>query len=133
MNSINISKQDELVQKSKFDFGNLKSDFFLAKIFGILSQKKSLEILKYNKNLQKRINISIIDYKKYCQTYSSIIIDLVFHDYIGRFINILNEEKDYFHFYLDDSNEEIKKIVCKCLVVVKRLVYKNLVKVKRLK
>ena len=62
MNSINISKQDELVQKSKFDFGNLKSDFFLAKIFGILSQKKSLEILKYNKNLQKRINISIIDF-----------------------------------------------------------------------
>ena len=38
-------------------------------------KKKSLDIIKYNKNIQKRINISIKDYKEYSEIYSSIEIE----------------------------------------------------------
>ena len=41
-----------------------------------LKTKKALEILKYNKKLQKRVNMSIKDYKKYSEIYSSIEIEL---------------------------------------------------------
>ena len=47
------------------DFDNIKSDYFLRKLFDILKENKSLNIFKYNKKLQKRLNISIDNYKKY--------------------------------------------------------------------
>ena len=46
------------------NFKNLKSDYFLEMLFSYTPKKKALEILKDNKNIQKRINISIDDYKK---------------------------------------------------------------------
>ena len=44
-------------------FKNLKNDYFLQNVFNNLIKKKSLEIIKYNKNMKDRINISIKDYK----------------------------------------------------------------------
>ena len=41
-------------------FKNLKSDYFLQLLFNNLMKKKSLDIIKYNKNIKDRINISII-------------------------------------------------------------------------
>ena len=38
-------------------------------------KKKSLEIIKYNKNIKNRINISIKDYKEYIEIYSPIEIE----------------------------------------------------------
>ena len=38
-------------------------------------KNKSLEIIKYNKNIKDRINISIKDYKEYSQVYSPIEIN----------------------------------------------------------
>ena len=66
--------------------------------------------MKYNKKLQKRLNISINDYKEYSQLYSSIEIELKLVDNkYGKFINISDEDKEYFHIYFGDSNEEIKR------------------------
>ena len=45
-------------------FKNLKSDYFLKKLFNNLMKKKSLYIIKYNKNIKERININIKDYKE---------------------------------------------------------------------
>ena len=61
MNSgkINDNKKTNQI-KSKVDFDNLKSDYFLLKIFDIMKKNKSLEIIKYNKKLQKRLNLSIM-------------------------------------------------------------------------
>ena len=70
MNSCNISnnKKEELKQmKSKDKFENLKSNYFLQKIFDNLKKKKSLEIIKYNKNIKSRINVNINDYKEYSE------------------------------------------------------------------
>ena len=69
----NISKEETTNQiKSKARFKNLKSDYFLKKLFDIIKKNKSLEILKYNKTLQRRLKLNINDYKEYCQLYSSI-------------------------------------------------------------
>ena len=62
MNSGNIYKDEKLNQiKTKVDFDNLKSDYFLIKIFDIMKRNRSLEITKYNKKLQKRLNLNFND------------------------------------------------------------------------
>ena len=82
----------------------------MIKIFDIIKQNKSLNIVKYNKKLQKRLNLNINDYKEYSELYSSIEIELKLVDNkYDKFINILDEEKEYYHIYFDNSNEEIKR------------------------
>ena len=102
MNSISMKIDDK--------FRNLKSDYFLKKLFSNLKRKKQLDIIKYNKNMKKRININIKDYKEYSEKYSSIEIEIIpklnESDY---FINIFHQEdKKYFHIYFNDNKEEIK-------------------------
>ena len=72
-------------------------------------KKKSLEIIKYNKELKNRINIRIKEYKEYSEMYSSIEIEIkpVKNKY-GRFIN-MNENDIYYHIYFNDNKEEIKR------------------------
>ena len=96
--------------KSKDYFKNLKSDYFLQKILTYIKRNKPLEIMKHNKKLQKRLNLSINDYKEYSQLYSSIEIELKVNENIyGKFINISDEEKKYYHIYFDNSIKEIKR------------------------
>ena len=102
MNSGNISKKD---QTQNFD--NLKSDYFLRKLFDILKKDKSLNIIKYNKKLQKRLNININDYIECAKI--EIELKLTDYKYDGKFINIPDEENEYYHIYFDNSNEEIKR------------------------
>ena len=94
----------------KDDFLNLKSSYFLQKIFENMKKNKSLEIIKYSKKLQKRLNLSFNDYKAYSQLYSDIEIELELTDNkYGKFINISKEEKEYYHIYFDNSKEEINR------------------------
>ena len=72
---------------SKTIFDNLKTDYFLIKILDYTTKKKSLEILKYSKKLQKRLNLNINDYKKYSQYYSLIELSLTFDNY-KKMINL---------------------------------------------
>ena len=96
-------KNKELVKsnKSKFILYSVKSKYILIKIFDYLQKNKNLAIIKYNKELQNIFNISIKDYKEYCDLFSPIEIELVTQENkYGKFINILNEEdKKYFHIY----------------------------------
>ena len=43
--------------EAKGVFKNLKSDYFLRKLFYNLLKKKSLDIIKYNKKMQKSFEI----------------------------------------------------------------------------
>ena len=113
MNSEIISKQEKLKQiKSKIDLKNIKSDYFFIKIFDIMEKIKTFKIMKYNKELQKRLNITINDYQKCSQLYSSIEIELKLDNNMyseqNKFINISEEEKQFYHIYFDNSKEEIK-------------------------
>ena len=92
-------------------FKNLKSDFFIQKVLYNLLKKKSLDIIKYNKNIKDRIIISIKDYKEYSEIYSSIEIEIKpVNNKDGEFINIDKENEKYYHIYFNDNKEENKKI-----------------------
>ena len=102
MDSRNISKND---QSKAFD--NLKSDFFLRKLFDLIKINKSLAIIKHNKKLQKRLNINSNNYREYCK----IEIELkITSNKNAQFIRYIPEkEKKYYHIYFDKSKEEIKR------------------------
>ena len=63
MESENISNQKKHIE-SKDMFKELRSNYILKKVNDNLQRKKSLKIFKNNKQLQKRLNININDYKK---------------------------------------------------------------------
>ena len=108
-NELSKEKTESNKIKSKDIFKNLKSDYFLKKLFYNLLKKKSLDIIKYNKNIKERINISIQDYKEYSEIYSSIEIEIKpDNNKYGKFININENDKLYYHIYLNDNKEEIK-------------------------
>ena len=73
-------------------------------------KKKSLHIIKCNKNIKKRINIRNKDYKEYSEIYSSIEIEIkLAKDKYGKFININKENEKYYHIYFNNNKEEIKR------------------------
>ena len=109
MKSGNISNNEKLKKiKSKVYIDDLKSKLILQKIFGHMKKPKSLEFMKYNKKIQKRLNLDFKFYKYYSQHNSSIEIELMISDdKYGIFINIT--DKNYYHIYFDNSEEEIKR------------------------
>ena len=102
------SKVEEQGQsKSSNQLRNLKSDYFIQKFFGYMPKRKSLETIRYNKSIQKRINININHYKAYSEKYSSIELDIIpMKGEYGKFINIKEEDKKYFHIYFNDNKKK---------------------------
>ena len=98
MNSRNISKNEQ-----KKEFEKLRSDYIFKKIISFMKRNKSLVIMKYNKKLQKRLNININDYKECSKI--EIELQLANGEYY-KFINIPDEDKEYYHIFLDNSNKE---------------------------
>ena len=91
---------------------NVKSDYFIQKFFEYMPKRKSLETVRYNKSIQKRINININHYKAYSEEYSSIELDIIpVKDGCGKFININEEDKKYFHIYFNDNKKKKLKIL----------------------
>ena len=90
---------------------NLKSDYFIRKFFEYMSKRKSLETIKYNKSIQKRMEININHYKDYSEKFSSIELEIIpMKDEFGKFINMKEEDKKYYHIYFNDNKEEEIKI-----------------------
>ena len=74
-----------------------------------MPKKKKLEIVKYNKKVQKRLDLGVKDYKEYSETFTPIEIEIIpTKDKYGRFININKNDKLYYHIYFNDNKEEIK-------------------------
>ena len=90
---------------------NLKSDYFILKFFGYMPKRKSLEAIRYNKSIQKRMHISINHYKAYFETKIPIELDIIPKKFgCGDFININEEDKKYFHIYFNDNKKKKLKI-----------------------
>ena len=92
---------------------NIKSLFILRKLFEFTKQKTYLKLLKYNKKLQEKLNITIKSYSDFLY----IEIELIpkhkyrLHKYLDEnllFINYL-EDKSFYHIYFDENKEEIKR------------------------
>ena len=85
----------------------LKSDYFIQKFFGYIPKRKSLETVRYNKSIQKRIGININHYKAYSETYSSIELDIIpMKGKYGKFININEDDEKYIHIYFNDNKKK---------------------------
>ena len=68
MENDNVSKNEiEKINpiESKVDLENVKSKHILKQIFDYVPKIKSLKIIKYNKKMQKDLNL---DYKEYIET-----------------------------------------------------------------
>ena len=77
-------------------FKNLKSNYLLQYIFDVMVKNKSLQIIKYNKKMQKRFNLSINDFKEYSEIYSPIEIEIIpLKNKYGEFINIKKGEESF--------------------------------------
>ena len=76
---INAEKKIEKLNKikSKNKFINIKNDFFIQKLFDIIHKKISLEIIKYNFNIQNRFKININNYKEFSENFSSIELEII--------------------------------------------------------
>ena len=75
-----------------------------------MKRNKYLSLIKYNKKIQTRLNISFINYKEYSQLFDPIEIELIpAKNIYSTFININEEEKPYYHIYFNDSKEEVKR------------------------
>ena len=110
--SINVSKEnnkDNESAKPNPILESLKSDYFLQKLYDNMPKKKKLEIVKYNKKVQNRLDLGVKDYKEYSETYSSIEIEIIpKKGKYGRFIKFDINDKLYYHIYFNDNKEEIK-------------------------
>ena len=102
--SKNKNKENQINTPNNI-LSNIKSNYILSKVYNNMTQKKSLKIVKYNKLIQNRLNISIKNYKEYYE----IEIDIIpCKDKYGKFININKNDKIYYHIYFNDNKEEIK-------------------------
>ena len=95
--------------KSNSIIENIKSKYILSNIYDIITKKKKLEIIKYNKKIQNIFDLSIKDYKEYYEQFTRIEIEIIpAIDKYGKFIHVNKNDKPYYHIYFNDNNEEIK-------------------------
>ena len=109
--SVEEQGQSKLIASNN-QLKNVKSDYFIQKFFGYMTERKSLEAIRYNKSIQKRMYININHYKAFFETKTSIELDIIpMKGECGKFININGKDKKYFHIYFNDNkNKEIKNI-----------------------
>ena len=76
--SLSFNEERKLNQiKLKGVLKDVKSNYILKKIFYNLTKGKFLNIIKYNKELKKRLNININDFKEYSEIFSTIEIEII--------------------------------------------------------
>jgi len=83
----------------------IKCKYILKQIFQNIKQNKYLQIIKYNKKIQNKLDKSLEDYKEYNQ----IEIDLnPISDYCcnNKFINLNDNEKQYIHIFFNNNKKE---------------------------
>jgi len=100
-------KQSKIIINSHNLLKNLKSDYFIQKFFDYIYKRRTLETIKYNKSIQKRMNINIKHYKEYSEKYSSIEIEIKpIENKYRTFINVYVDKKEYYHIYYNDNKRE---------------------------
>ena len=97
---------DKINTKNKLE--NLKSKFILKRIFNNVKRFRTLEIIKINKNMQQKLNLTLHDYKEYSEKFSIIEIEIIpTGNKTCKFINIDNiKDKKYFHIYFNKNKKK---------------------------
>ena len=105
-----INNEKLINNESKQLFNKIKSKYILQIVFNFIKKNLSLEIIKKNKQIQKRIGINLNNYKEYSEKYSTIEIEVIpVQEKYGKFINIQQGDNKYYHIYLNNDKNEIKR------------------------
>ena len=73
---------------------NIKSSYFIRLIFTFVDESQKLKLVKYNKSIQKNLNISIINYKSFRGRYIIYESNGIEKEYNGYY-DILIFEGEY--------------------------------------
>ena len=96
---------------------NIKNHYLLENLLNLFIQKKTFfELIKYNKKLQNKMNISIEDYKNFLMIEIELILNKRKEE---KCINII-DEKEKSHYYINKLNN-LQKIEIKIGKQVKSL------------
>ena len=108
-------EKDKTNDKTKSKLDEIKSKYIIIKIFDNLKTRKFLQIIKYNKKISKRIDISLKDCLKKFWIDNQIEIELnifenpKYDEDKKYFINFEKEEEPYIHIYLNNDKKETKR------------------------
>ena len=103
-NKLNDQTKDAKYNKLE----KIKNNYFLQKTYDNINKKRALEIVKHNKTIQDRLNLSVKDYKEYSELYTPIELEIIPTDNpFCKFINVNEDDKLYYHIFFDDNNKEI--------------------------
>ena len=98
---------------------NIKSTYLVDIIFSYIDEREKLKIIKYNKSLQKIINISIINYKYFTGKYIIYESNGKGKEYNGQYDRLLFEGeylngqrngkgKEYYNYENENHNKHLK-------------------------
>ena len=88
-------------------FDNIRSSYILKQIFEVINEYKKLKIINYNKKIQERIDISILDYKKFLEI--ELELKLGYNTFNNNFISKYFIDVSSLHIYFNEEKEEQKR------------------------
>ena len=116
LNEINMSQNktnpqieiDNNSQDNKDLFKKIKSNYILKIIFSY-TKKVKYELVRYNKDAQKRLDLSINDYIHYYKEYNETVIDIVFDrkKSLKDKLIVFLINSNYSHVYIEEKKEEL--------------------------
>ena len=103
--NLSINRNGELKKVQVERIKNIKSAYILQIIFGTMEYKRILEIIKYNKNIQYKLNINLNHYKDYSELFSSIEIEIIpAQNKYGKFMrSIYDKDEEYYQIYFNNN------------------------------
>ena len=93
---------------NEFPLKYIRSKYILKEIFDHIKKGNFYKIIQYNKSFQNRLEIGILDFKKYSELIEIELIPLN-KETKNKFINIQEKDKPYFHIYFNDNINETRR------------------------
>ena len=107
---LNMEKNQLNLTEKKCNIHKVKSKYIVKHLFNYLKKDRAYNIIKYNKNLQDKLEISVKDYQICSEKFTTIKISIkLAQNKYGTFINILNHHESFYHIYFNNSIKETKK------------------------
>ena len=91
------------------NYEDIKNKYILRNIFQNLTKRKFLDIVRYNKQIKQKIDISLVDYILFSQI--EIEIKILPNSYNEKdknkniFINYSKENEKYYHIYFNGNKQ----------------------------
>ena len=90
------------------------SNLIFKTIFQNMTIKNFLNILRYNKAYQKRLNLTIQYYATFYREYQQIELDIITEENFDskkyKFMIIDPKDRNYFHCFFNDEQEESQRL-----------------------